>query len=168
LDKDLANLYKVSVGVLNQAVKRNMKRFPEDFKFQLTKQEVAALRSQFVILNREPVMAQEVSNPRSQNVTLKRGQHMKFLPYVFTEQGVAMLSSERAIQVNITIMRAFVKLKELILTHKDLAEKIAELEKKYENHDNKIQLIFEAIKKLLEPVPAPPEPKKPPIGFRRD
>ena len=168
MDKDLANLYKVSVGVLNQAVKRNMKRFPEDFKFQLTKQEVAALRSQFVILNREPVMAQEVSNPRSQNVTLKRGQHMKFLPYVFTEQGVAMLSSERAIQVNITIMRAFVKLKELILTHKDLAEKIAELEKKYENHDNKIQLIFEAIKKLLEPVPAPPEPKKPPIGFRRD
>jgi len=94
------------------------------------------------------------------------------LPYVFTEQGVAMLSSvlnsERAIQVNITIMRAFVKLKEVLLTHKDLAEKIAELEKKYENHDNKIQLIFEAIKKLLEPVPAPPEPKKPPIGFRRD
>jgi len=151
LDKDLAHLYEVSVGVLNQAVKRNMKRFPEDFMFQLTKDEFDNLISQFAISSWGGV---------------------RKLPYVFTEQGVAMLSSvlnsERAIQVNITIMRAFVKLKELILTHKDLAEKIAELEKKYENHDNKIQLIFEAIKKLLEPVPAPPEPKKPPIGFRRD
>jgi len=175
LDKDLANLYGVPVGVINQAVKRNIKRFPSDFMYQLTRQEVIVLRSQFVILNGEPAMAQGVSNSRSQNVTLKRGQHMKFLPYVFTEQGVAMLSSvlnsERAIRVNIMIMRAFVKLKELLLTHKDLAEKIAALEKKYDTHDDKIQLIFEAIKKLLEPIPeppAPPEPKKPPIGFSKD
>jgi hypothetical protein len=175
LDKDLAHLYEVPVGVLNQAVKRNIRRFPEDFMFQLTKQEVAALRSQIVILNREHNVAQDVSNSRSQIVTLKRGQHLKYLPYAFTEQGVAMLSSvlnsERAIQVNIMIMRAFVKLKELLLTHKDLAEKIAALEKKYATHDDKIQLIFEAIKKLLEPVPPPqppPEPKKPPIGFHMD
>jgi len=104
-----------------------------------------------------------------QNGTSRWGGTRK-LPSVFTEQGVAMLSSvlnsERAIQVNIVIMRAFVKLKELLLTHKDLAEKIAALEKKYATHDDKIQLIFEAIKKLLEPVP--PQPKKPPIGFNRD
>jgi len=100
---------------------------------------------------------------------------MKFLPYAFTEQGVAMLSSvlnsERAIRVNIMIMRAFVKLKEFLLTHKDLAEKIAALEKKYDTHDDKIQLIFEAIKKLLEPIPEPPAPtelKKPPIGFSKE
>jgi hypothetical protein len=83
----------------------------------------------------------------------------------------SVLNSERAIRVNIMIMRAFVKLKELLLTHKDLAEKIAALEKKYDTHDEKIQLIFEAIKKLLEPIPeppAPPEPKKPPIGFKKD
>lgn len=80
----------------------------------------------------------------------------------------SVLNSERAIQVNIAIMRAFVKLREILLTHKDLAEKIAELEKKYDNHDDKIQLIFAAIKQLLEPPPAPPEPKKPAIGFTRD
>jgi len=104
-----------------------------------------------------------------QSGTSSRGGR-RYLPYAFTEQGVAMLSSvlnsERAIRVNIMIMRAFVKLKELLLTHKDLADKIAELEKKYADHDDKIQLIFEAIKKLLEPAPEPP-PKRP-IGFSRD
>jgi len=195
LDKDLAQLYGVSVKVLNQAVSRNIKRFPGDFMYQLTRQEVRVLRSQFVTLNTEPHIAQDVSDLRSQIATLdtelfaeqdfaslrshivtsKQGQHLKYLPYAFTEQGVAMLSSvlnsERAIQVNIMIMRAFVKLKELLLTHKDLADKIAELEKKYDTHDDQIQLIFEAIKKLLEPVPPqpePPAPKKPPIGFNRD
>jgi hypothetical protein len=80
----------------------------------------------------------------------------------------SVLNSERAIQVNIMIMRAFVKLKELLLTHKELAEKIAALEKKYAVHDDKIQLIFEAIKQLLEPIPLAPEPKKPPIGFSKE
>jgi hypothetical protein len=192
LDKDLAKLYGVSVGRLNEQVRRNIKRFPQDFMFLITRQEVRALRSQIAILNMQPYVAQldsdlrsqiatsneqlsieqEVSNLGSQNVISKRGHHLKFLPYVFTEQGVAMLSSvlnsERSIQVNIMIMRAFVKLKELLLTHKDLADKIAELEKRYATHDDKIQLIFEAIKKLLEPVPFQPEPKKPPIGFNRD
>jgi hypothetical protein len=191
LDKDLARLYGVSVKALNQAVSRNSKRFPGDFMYQLTRQEVAYLRSQIVTSNTEPSMAQEVTNLKSQSVTSSselieqydvsklefqsgissRGGR-RYLPYAFTEQGVAMLSSvlnsERAIQVNIVIMRAFVKLKELLLTHKDLAEKIAALEKKYANHDDKIQLIFEAIKQLLVPIPAQPEPKKPPIGFSKD
>jgi len=194
LDKDLAKLYGVSVKRLNEQVKRNIKRFPQDFMFLLTLQEVRVLRSQIATLNtqlfiaqedsnlrsqiatssEQPVTEQDVRTLRSQFVTSKQGQHLKYLPYAFTEQGVAMLSSvlnsQRAIQVNITIMRAFVKLRELLLTHKDLAEKIAALEKKYATHDDKIQLIFEAIKKLLEPVPPQPssEPKKPPIGFNRD
>jgi len=172
LDKDLARLYGVPVGVLNQAVKRNIKRFPLDFMYQLTRQEVSNLKSQFVISSSELFNNQEVMDLGAEIRTSSHGGSRQ-LPYVFTEQGVAMLSSvlnsERAIQVNITIMRAFVKLKELLLTHKDLAEKITELEKKFATHDDKIQLIFEAIKKLLEPVLPPPlEQQKSPIGFSRD
>jgi phage regulator Rha-like protein len=146
LDRDLAKLYGVKVKALNQAVKRNLKRFPEDFMYRLTWQEAADSRSQFV--------------------TLKQGQNIKYLPYVFTQEGVAMLSSvlksERAIQVNIMIMRAFIKLRELLLTHKDLAVKLEALEKKYAEHDEKIQAIFNAIKQLLEPLPERPKPR---IGF---
>ncbi len=145
LDRDLAQLYGVRTKVLNQAVKRNIKRFPSDFMFQLSEEEVNASRSQIV--------------------TLKKGQNIKYLPYVFTEQGVAMLSSvlnsERAIEVNILVMRAFVKLKEVILSHKDLVHKLDQLESKYANHDEKIKYILEAIRLLLEP---PEEPKKK-IGF---
>ncbi|MDO8662878.1 MAG: ORF6N domain-containing protein [Candidatus Omnitrophota bacterium] len=152
IDIDLAKLYGVATKRLNQAVKRNIKRFPSDFMFQLRKEE----KEELVTI--------------CDHLSGLRFSHQ--LPYVFTEQGVAMLSSvlnsERAIQVNIMIMRAFVKLKEFLLTHKDLAEKIAALEKKYATHDDKIQLIFEAIKKLLEPAPAPLLPQKPPIGFHRD
>lgn len=147
LDKDLAQMYGVTTGALNQAVKRNQGRFPGDFMFQLREDEFLSLISQFVIS--------------------KRGGTRK-LPYVFTEQGVAMLSSvlnsERAIQVNIAIMRAFVKLREVLLTHKELAQKLGELEQKYQLHEKDIQLIFEAIKKLLEPVPLPEKPK---IGFMK-
>ena len=135
LDRDLAGLYGVGAKVLNQAVKRNIKRFPDDFMFQLSWEEVESSRSQFV--------------------TLKQGKNIKYLPYAFTEHGVAMLSSvlnsERAIQVNILIMRAFTKLREILLTHKDLAAKIEVLEKKYAEHDQAIKSIFEAIKQLLEP-----------------
>ena len=149
LDRDLAKLYGVKVKRLNEQVKRNMKRFPDDFMFQLSWKEIESLRSQFV--------------------TLKQGQNIKYLPYVFTEQGVAMLSSvlnsERAIQVNILIMRAFTKLREILLTHKDLAAKIEALEKKYAGHDHAIREIFEAIKKLLEP---PLVKEKKIIGFRVD
>jgi len=155
LDRDLAKLYGVPVKVLNQAVKRNIKRFPGDFMFQLSWEEVESLRSQIVTLNKsEP----EVS---------RRGKHIKYLPYVFTEHGVAMLSSvlnsERAIQVNILIMRAFTKLREILLTHKELAAKVEALEKKYAEHDQTIKEIFEAIKQLLEP---PLTKEKRIIGFR--
>ena len=152
LDQDLAALYGVKVKVLNQAVKRNIKRFPDDFMFRLTWQETTNLKSQIV-----------ASKSRSQTVTLKHGQNIKYLPYAFSEQGVAMLSSvlnsERAIQVNIAIMRAFIKLREVLLTHKELAQKLEELERKYQLHEKDIQAIFEAIIKLLE---HPKEPPKPP------
>jgi len=144
LDKDLARLYGVGTRNLNKAVKRNLERFPEDFMFQLTKEEFENLMFHF--------------GTSSWGGTRK-------LPYVFTEQGVAMLSSvlssKRAIRVNIQIMRAFIKLKEILLTHKDLARKLEALEKKYANHDKKIKYIFEAIRQLLAPVQKP----KRRIGF---
>lgn len=159
LDQDLAKLYGVKVKRLNEQVKRNIKRFPSDFMFQVTKEEFSYLRSQNVTLN-----------SRSRFATLKRGQNIKYPSYAFTELGVAMLSSvlnsERAIQVNILIMRAFTKLREILLTHKNLAIKIDRLEKKYVEHYYTIKEIFQAIKQLLEPPPTKP---KPPIGFcKRD
>jgi len=146
LDKDLAEFYGVKTFVLNQAVKRNIERFPEDFMFQLTREEVKALRSQFVILNGHAV------GPKKSY----RGGHSKYLPYAFTEQGLAMLSgllrSERAIQVNIAIMRAFVKLRQMLSSHKALAHKVEELEKKYSKHEIEITAVFKLLKKLMEPV----------------
>jgi hypothetical protein len=142
LDRDLANLYGVRTKVLNQAVKRNIKRFPLDFMFFLTDQEVANLRSQFV-------------------TSSWGGRRYKVI--VFTEQGVAMLSSvlksERAVQVNIQIMRTFVKLRQLMAKHEDLRHKIEEMEKKY---DCQFKIVFDAIKQLLEPIQEKPKPK---IGF---
>jgi len=147
LDADLARLYGVATKNLNKAVRRNKERFPEDFMFQLTKKETKSLRFQFG--------------------TSKRGGR-RYLPYAFTQEGVAMLSSvlnsKRAIQVNILIMRAFVKLKELLLTHKDLTIKIEALERKYSNHDVKIKAIFKAIHQLM----AIPEKPKRRIGFHGD
>ena len=142
LDRDLAKLYGVAAKVLNQAVKRNIKRFPSDFMFQLSWGEIESLRSHFATLN-----------SRSQIVTLKQGQNIKYLPYVFTEQGVAMLSSvlnsERAIQVNILIMRAFVKLRHILSGHKVFEMKLRELEKRVESHDVDIRDIFEAFRQLM-------------------
>ena len=141
LDRDLAELYGVETRVLNQAVKRNKDRFPDDFMFPLTREEIRNI-SQFVI-----------SSTRS-----KHAPRM----YAFSEQGVAMLSgvlnSPRAVRVNIGIMRAFVQLRHLLATHEDLARKLAELEKKY---DAQFQVVFDAIRQLMTP-PEPP-PKK--IGF---
>jgi hypothetical protein len=146
LDSDLAKLYGVQTKRLNEQVKRNNKRFPGDFMFQLTRTETDK-----VVANCDHLKLIKFSYQ---------------LPYVFTEQGVAMLSSvlnsERAIQVNIMIMRAFTKLKEILLTHKDLATKLEALERKYANHDKKIQDIFEAIRQLLQPLPVD---KKRKIGF---
>ncbi len=158
LSPQLAEMYGVEVRVLVQAVKRNKERFPLDFMFQLTWAETENLKSQIVI-------SSGIVGSRSQFVILKRGENIKFRPYAFTEQGVSMLSSvlnsKQAIQVNIAIMRAFVELRQLLNTHKDLARKLAELEKKY---DAQFSSVFDAIRMLMEP-PADPGSKKT-IGFR--
>ena len=145
LSPHLAELYAVEPRVLVQAVKRNQERFPPDFMFQLTEQEFANLKSQFVT--------------SSWGGLRKR-------PFAFTEQGVAMLSgvlrSKRAIQVNVAIMRTFVKLRELLSDHKELAEQFSLLERKVEKHDHEIHAIFEAIRRLMDP---PSRPKRT-IGFK--
>ncbi len=149
LDRDLAYLYGVRARALRQQVKRNKERFPEDFMFQFTEEE-----TNFMV---------------SQNVTPSLKYFGGYLPYAFTEQGVAMLSgilhSRRAGQVNIAIMRAFVKLREILSMNKELAHKLNELERKIEKHDTEIQGIFEAIRQLMAP---PPEPPKRRIGFHGD
>ena len=145
LDRDLAAMYGVTTKVLNQAVRRNRKRFPDDFMFVLTKEENDSLRSQ--------------------NVTLKRGQHSKYLPFAFTEHGVAMLSSvlnsERAIEVNITIIRAFVHLRRMTISYDAVERKLRDIEDRLEGQDEKIEVIFEAIRQLM----VPPGKKKNKIGF---
>ncbi|MFH1683282.1 MAG: ORF6N domain-containing protein [Candidatus Margulisiibacteriota bacterium] len=145
LDRDLAEMYLVRTYNLNKAVKRNLRRFPPDFMFQLTNEEYHSLRFQFGIL--------------------KRGKHSKYLPHVFTEQGIAMLSSvlnsERAIQVNIQIMRAFIKFRQILATHQDLRKKIEIMERKY---DRQFSVVFRAIKSLLQPI----DPKKKQIGFIKE
>jgi hypothetical protein len=150
LARDLAELYGVPTKRLNEQVRRNLRRFPDDFMFRLTAEEAAALRSQFATLK------------------AGRGQHSKYLPYAFTEQGVAMLSSvlnsDRAVEVNIAIMRVFVRLREIMSTHKDLARKLDELERKLAEHDEKFAIVFEAIRQLMAPPPAPPKPR---IGFHQ-
>ena len=150
IDRDLGELYKLPNKHLNQQVKRNIQRFPDDFMFQLTKEEWESLKSQFV--------------------TSKKGRGgIRKLPYAFTEQGVAMLSSvlhsDRAIHVNIQIMRTFVKIKEMMSSHKVLAQKIEELEQKYKKHDEHFVVVFSAIKKLLE---EPQKSKSSKIGFHTD
>lgn len=146
LDEDLAELYGVPTKRLNEQVKRNLKRFPSDFMFQLNNQEVTFLRSQVATLENG-----QIDSLRSQFATSNRGGR-RTLPYVFTEHGVAMLSSvlnsDRAIQVNIEIMRAFTQLRQFLLSHKELAQRIDELEVKY---DEKFRIIFNAIRELIEP-----------------
>jgi len=145
LDADLAKLYNVSTKALNQAVKRNIRRFPSDFMFQLDLEE----KEELVTICDHP-------------------KHLKYsskLPYAFTEQGVAMLSgvlkSERAINVNIEIMRAFVKMRKMLISHEELAKKVINMEKQY---DGNFKMVFNAIKQLIEP----PAIKRNPIGFRPD
>lgn len=157
LDRDLAGLYGVETRALNQAVRRNRDRFPADFMFELTWRETEQLlRSQSVILDAENdgKLAKKRKNPRSQPVILESGQNIKYRPLAFTEQGVAMLStvlsSPRAVQVNIEIMRAFVRLRQLLNTHADLAKKLARLEKKY---DVQFKAVFEAIRDLMATPP---------------
>lgn len=161
LDRDLAELYGVGTKVLNQAVKRNKKRFPDDFMFQLTRMEAeylasedcagGVLRSQIMTLNIKNAKNKgKRESLRSQIVTSRWG-GQRYSPYVFTEQGVAMLSSvlksERAIDMNIIIMRAFVKIRKLVYSYDELSKKIMQMEKKY---DKSIVRIFEIINKLME------------------
>jgi ORF6N domain len=166
LDFDLALLYGVKTKALNQAVRRNRRRFPEDFMFQLTLQEIAHLRSQFVTSKPQSVGNKAIASNSSQFVTSseKRG-GQRYRPYAFTEQGVAMLSSvlhgDRAVSVNIAIMRAFVKLRAALESNRALAQKFAELEDRVGKHDQEIAAIIDAIRQLMAP------PKKPAreIGF---
>lgn len=148
LDRDLAALYGVTTGNLNKAVRRNLDRFPPDFMFQLSLNE-----------------AQACAASRFQNGSLKRGRNIKYLPQAFTQEGVAMLSSvlrsPRAIQVNIAIMRVFVRFRETLALHKELASKLSELERKMEGHDISIRTLFNAIRELAAP-PAKPSRE---IGF---
>ena len=143
LDRDLAELYGVETRVLNQAVRRNARRFPKDFMFTLTREEVTRI---------------------SQSVTSSQVKYSKRVT-AFTEQGVAMLSSvlnsDRAIEVNVAIMRAFVQLRRMIGSHEELARKLAELEARLSEHDEQIQAIFEAIRQLMAPPDRPPRK----IGF---
>jgi hypothetical protein len=169
LDADLAALYGVETRVLIQAVKRNAERFPPDFMFQLTKEELDLLRSQFVTSKSASRLNQgEPGFLRSQFVISKSGDPRggrRYPPYAFTEQGVAMLSSvlnsPRAIKVNIEIMRAFIRLRRMLASHADLARKLENLEKKY---DVQFKMVFDAIRKLM----ASPEPKRRRIGFQND
>lgn len=159
LDRDLANLYQVETKVLNQAVKRNIERFPSDFMFQVTKEEAKFWKSQIVTPS-------EKSNfsLRSQNVTLKRGEHIKYLPYAFTEHGVAMLSSvlrsKKAVEVNIAIVRTFIMLRKSLSNYKNLKNKILKLEQKY---DVNFKIVFSAIERLIKEEEEEPKDS---IGFK--
>lgn len=145
LDQDLSGLYGVETGALNRAVRRNIYRFPEDFMFQLTPEEFENLRCQF-------------------GISSWGGR--RYTPQAFTEQGIAMLSSvlnsKKAVRVNIQIMRTFTHMREWALTRKDLYQKIEDLESKYKEHDMRLDSVFEAIRRMLEP---PVNPNKRPIGF---
>ena len=146
LDRDLAELYGVETKKLNQAVRRNVERFPLDFMFQLTEEEAEASRSQFV--------------------TLKQGQNLKYLPYAFTEHGILMLSSvlrsPLAIQVNIHIIRVFTRMREALLSNKDILQKLERLEEKVTDHEGEIQELFDHITEMV----APPEAPRNSIGFK--
>jgi phage regulator Rha-like protein len=152
LSAHLAILYGVKPKVLMQAVKRNIERFPEEFMFQLTPDEVTSLRSQIVTLN---------------SGDSGRGRHPKYSPYAFTEHGVAMLASvlnsQRAIKISISIIKAFVKLRQILSTHKELAGKLSELERKVEKHDIEIKAVFDAIRQMM----IEEEKPKPRIGFQK-
>ena len=147
LDSELAVLYGVSTKRFNQQVRRNLARFPEDFMFQLSTDEASALRLQFATLK------------------IGRGQHRKYLPYAFTEHGAIMaatiLNSSRAVEMSVHVVRAFVQLRDLLASNRQLAEKFAELERKVSSHDQAIVGILKAIRELMHP----PVPKQRPIGF---
>ncbi len=149
LDRDLAQLYGVATRVLNQAVKRNKDRFPDDFMFRLTREESSL-----------------VFSSRSQTVTLKRGHNVKYAPHVFTEHGAVMLAnvlrSRVALRASIQVVRAFVHLRQMLVSHADLARKIDAIERRLGKHDLDLQEVFKILRKLLSP---PRLPRRRPLGF---
>ena len=151
LDSDLSAIYGVKTKVLNQAVKRNIDRFPADFAFQLKQEDLTAINNQIGM--------------RSQIVTASK-RNIRFLPYVFTEHGALMasnvLKSSRALSMSIYVVRAFIRLRETLALHKDLAQKLSELERKVQSHDSELQAIVNALRQLMEPLE---QPRKE-IGFR--
>ena len=155
LDNDLARLYGVKTFRLNEAVKRNIRRFPEDFMFQLTNQEFTTLKDHW----KNTGLISQIA------ISSSTWGGRRHAPYAFTEQGVAMLSSvlnsERAVQVNIAIMRTFVKLRQRLSTHRELFQKLGQLEQRIDSHDGEIRSIFEAMRQLM----AKPERPKRRIGF---
>ena len=163
LDADLARLYDVETKALNQAVKRNAERFPEDFRFQLTAEEAAALRSQSVTLN-DPAAnrSQIVTGLRSQNATLKtgQGQHRKYLPYAFTEFGALMaanvLSSPEAVTMSLYVIRAFVKIREELVANAAILKRLAEIDRTLLVHDHALRDILQKLRPLLAPPPEKP------------
>jgi len=161
LDRDLAALYETETKALNLAVKRNIKRFPADFMFQLTKGEFEEIRSQVETLEKDGLRLQSETlkkgeSLRLQNETLKggRGRHTKYMPYAFTEQGVAMLSgilnSDKAINMNIAIMRAFVEIRRIVLQQSDLKEQLREIKARLGEHDTQLNHIYDAMENLLD------------------
>lgn len=152
LDFDLAALYETETRIFNQAVKRNIKRFPKDFIFQLSKEEWSEIRPQSV--GTSPQSTDNQINQRSQIVTLNSAKGTRYLPYAFTEQGVAMLSgvlnSDRAIQMNIAIMRAFVEVRKLLLQQSDIKEQLKELKNHISGHDVQLNQIYDALENLLD------------------
>lgn len=166
LDRDLAELYGTETKFLNLAVKRNLKRFPKDFMFQLTKEEFDSLRSQIVTLD-DPT-----NSLRLQSATSKGRGGTRYLPYVFTEQGVAMLSgiltTDRAIQMNIAIMRAFVEIRKILLKESDLKEQLRELKERIGEHDVQLSQIYDAMENMLDEKAAERKwDERERIGFRK-
>jgi hypothetical protein len=167
LDDDLARLYGVTTKRLNEQTKRNRKRFPDDFIFQLKLQEVRALRSQFATASLQPI-GSDKDSPNWSQVATSSSRHLGtiYRPWAFTEHGTIMaamvLQSPRAVEMSVHVVRAFVRLRAMLATNKDLAAKFAELERKVASHDTHIQSLFEAIRRLM--APDPPKPHR--IGFR--
>jgi hypothetical protein len=172
LDEDLARIYGVTTKVLNQAVKRNLDRFPKDFMFQLTEKEYDNLRSQFVTssLGSDDLRSQiatSKSNLKSQSVTSSSGYGgRRYMPYVFTEHGTVMLASvlnsPKAVHASIQVVKAFVRLRELITANKTLSKRLDELE---DNYDKKFAVVFDAIRRLMTPPAKEGERKK--VGYKR-
>lgn len=185
LDSDLARLYGVTTKRLNEQVKRNRERFPDDFMFQLGAKESDALRSQFATSS-EPNRSQiatssshrvafkDDARSRSQIATLKRGQNIKYLPYAFTEHGAIMaanvLNSPRAVQMSVFVVRAFLKMRALLGDKRELAKQLAALERELKQrldiHEAAIVTIMQRVMDIIDPPSAPPSPEKPKIGFK--